>query len=176
MQSIYLSTRARVFAAVSALGWVGMFVLTGAGQTYAGDLSGVVYHLALVPLVVALPAPDWAKAAGYVWIFCDTALNVAGINGLDDDIVWAFRLGVHIAAAVWIVNASGGLRPAARVTGTLLGASLAVHAVTAPVVGEAPLAITAFPLMVVWLGLIAAGRAVDSSVVQTEASRRVELP
>lgn len=165
--------RARLFAGLSALGWIGMFGLTGAGLNYLGDLSGVVYHLALLPLVFVLVTPEWSRAAGYIWIFCDTALNVASINGLDADMVWALRLGAHIAAAIWIISASRTLRPAAKVTGLLLGASLAVHAVTAPVVGEVALGVTAFPLMVIWLTIVAAGRAVQSDDLAPEASQVV---
>lgn len=81
----------KAWAALALAGWIGMFVLTGAGLNYPGDLSGVVYHLALVPVVLALPAAQWAKTVGFVWIFSDAALNVAAINGLPHEHVWALR-------------------------------------------------------------------------------------
>lgn len=157
------SRRVSSWAAISAAGWVGMFGFTGAGLNYLGNLAGVVYHLALLPVVLTLASTTWSRAAGLVWIFCDTALNVASINGLDGDTVWALRLGIHIAAATWIVVAARGMPGrAGRVVGVALGGSLATHALLAPWMPPAVLALVVFPLMTAWLVLIAAGSVAGS--------------
>src|SRR5436190_893298 len=50
-------------------------------------LLGLFGHLVLLPVVAALPAPPWARAAGYGWLIGDVVLNVAAWN------VGAMRLG-----------------------------------------------------------------------------------
>ena len=148
----------RLFAGISAIGWIGMFAGGAAELPYLSDLFGVVYHLALIPVLLALVAPIWAKGAGFFWIMADTALNVASINGLGAENIWALRLGVHIGAALWILGTSMNMRPFARVVSIALGGSLALHALIAPALPQAVLALVIFPLMVVWLITLAAGR------------------
>ena len=145
----------RICAAISGIGWIAMFVVTGMGQPYAGSLFGLVYHLALAPVAAELPAPNWARMAGFVWIFSDAALDVARINGMDEANIWALRMGVHISAAIWITGSSLSLPRRMLIPGCLLGASLGIHAVIAPFVSQLVLAATAFPLMIIWLGMIA---------------------
>lgn len=82
---------------------------------------GVGYHLLMLPSVAALPAPQWARAAGFGWMLMDAALNGAAYAGLDTATGDAFRQGVHILSAVWVIAAGwtgGGWLAAA---GTLLG-------------------------------------------------------
>jgi hypothetical protein len=148
----------RLFAGISALGWIGMFAGGAVELPYLSDLFGVVYHLALIPVLLGLVAPIWAKGAGLFWIMADTALNVASINGLGADDIWALRLGVHIGAALWIFGSSMNMRPFARVVSIALGASLAVHALIAPALPQAVLALVIFPLMAMWLITLATGR------------------
>jgi hypothetical protein len=86
-------------------------------------LIGVGYHLLLLPAVAALPAPEWAKAAGFGWMIIDIVLNGAAFVGLKEEIGDALRQGVHILSALWVVAAgwTGGWYLAAA--GTLLGAA-----------------------------------------------------
>ena len=37
------------------------------------EYVGILYHLAMFLLVFKLPAPEWAKAAGYGWLLLDVA-------------------------------------------------------------------------------------------------------
>lgn len=165
--------RVRWAAALSAAGWVGMFAAGGAGQELVGHYAGVVYHLALLPVIAALPIPEgmsWSRVAGFVWVLGDTMLDVAVINGLSGDDQWALRLGIHLSTAVWITGASLASRRSFRWVGLALAASLAGHALVGPYVPEAVLALTAFPLMLAWLILIARGKA---TVVELAGSRPV---
>lgn len=144
----------RVFAGSSAIGWIMMFVTSG---YYVSGLFGLLYHLSLAPVVANLKAPTWARMAGFVWIFSDAVLDVCRINGLSEETIWAFRLGIHISSAMWIVFSSLNLPRRMAIPGVLLGASLAIHAVIAPFLdnSELVLGVTAIPLMVIWLGTIA---------------------
>lgn len=150
-------TQVRFFAGLSCIGWIMMFGMTGAGLTYVGCLFGLVYHLSLAPVVSQLRAPEWVRMAGYVWIFCDATLDVVRIHGLSEDIIWAFRMGIHIAAAMWITGVSIHLPRRMMIPGCVLGISLALHAIVAPYLPDADLVLgaSAIPLMIIWLSVIA---------------------
>ncbi len=45
-------------------------------------LLGVAEHLLLFPVVAALPAPRWARAAGYGWLVIDMATEIMQLNGV----------------------------------------------------------------------------------------------
>src|SRR5690349_11200245 len=70
------------------------------------SLLGVLVHLLLFPVVAALPAPSWAKSAGYGWLVVDIVSNVMSLGGLEDTTTSAVRFGGHIVAALWIASAS----------------------------------------------------------------------
>ncbi|WP_449397007.1 hypothetical protein [Devosia riboflavina] len=147
----------RIGAAFSCFGWVMLFVGTGLGSAQVGSLFGLVYHLSLAPVVANLRAPYWATMAGFVWIYSDAVLDVARLNNLDEEIIWAFRLGIHIAAAIWIIGTSLNMPLRMKLPGILLGSSLALHAMLSPYLpdSELVLGVTAIPLMVIWLMTIA---------------------
>jgi hypothetical protein len=42
---------------------------------------GMAPHLLLFPVVAALPAPRWAKAAGYGWLVIDVMAYLSGAAG-----------------------------------------------------------------------------------------------
>lgn len=146
-----------LFAIVSCLGWVGMFVAKKSGRLWLGNCLGLVYHLALAPVVQALPAPDFARMAGYVWIFCDALIDVASINGMKEDDIWALRMGVHIPASIWIIGSSLQMAGSSRALGVVLGALLTLHAIIGPKIPQAKLTLFLFvlPAMTAWLSLIA---------------------
>lgn len=149
-----IDRQTRIWAAVSAIAWIGMFAAKGSGYHFLGNCLGLVYHLSLAPVVFALPVVAWAKMAGYVWIFSDSTLDVAGINGMDEANIWALRMGVHISAAIWIIGLSLGFRTIPLIVGLMLGGSLGIYAIVAPFVSQTLFGLTVFPLMALWLGLI----------------------
>jgi len=91
-------------------------------------LAFVLYHLALLPVIAALPGPAWAKASGFAWIAFDNVLEVLALFGEGADLVVPLRWGIHLAMATWILGASGAQWGALRWIG--FGVALAVTGVT----------------------------------------------
>ena len=90
-------------------------------------LIGVAYHLLLLPAVATLPAPGWARAAGFAWMSVDVVLDGAAFAGLDERIGSSLRQGVHLLAAVWVVTAGVTVGPALGVMGCLLALAFLVR-------------------------------------------------
>jgi hypothetical protein len=93
---------------------------------------GAAAHLVLLPVVAAMPAPAWARAAGYGWLVIDTMLNVASVNGLDPGIAGALRLGGHASAVVWMAAAAQHAHGPVKIIGWPLAIYLGFHAFGAP--------------------------------------------
>jgi hypothetical protein len=146
-----------LFALLSCTGWIGMFAAKKSGNLWLGNSLGLVYHIALAPVVQALPSPEFVKMAGYVWIFCDALIDVASINALGESETWALRMGVHIPASIWIVGTSLQMAIIPLAVGIVLGVLLALHAIAGPKLPDAKqkLFIFVLPAMTLWLGLIA---------------------
>jgi hypothetical protein len=121
-----------ICASISALAWMGMFLAKGRENLFLGNCLGIIYHLALAPVVEILPVTEWVRIAGYVWIFSDTVIDVASINKLSEENVWSLRMGVHIPAAVWIVGSSLKLSTLPMAVGIILGVLLGIHAIINP--------------------------------------------
>ena len=121
-----------ILAILSCVGWIGMFVAKKSGKLWLGNCLGFVYHIALAPVVQALPAPEFVRTAGYFWIFCDALIDVASINSMGENEIWALRMGVHIPASIWIVGSSLQMSTLPRAVGVVLGLLLAIHAVVGP--------------------------------------------
>jgi hypothetical protein len=135
-------------------------------------LSAVVAtgaHLVLFPVVGALAAPDWCRAAGYSWLAIDVILNVATLNGVPMETVMPLRLGGHILAGTWIAIASRDLGGVAGAIGFLLGPLLIAHAFLTQWLP--PWAIfPPFLLIPIWLSFV--GRSLTAPVV-SRSSRPV---
>jgi hypothetical protein len=119
-----------------------------------GAVFGVGMHAALVPVVAALPAPRWARRAGYAWVAVDIAANTLTLAGGGEATTTAIRLAGHIGAAAWILMASRRSSRSTRVIGTILAAWLLGYTVLAPVIPDAAFT-PAVPLMLAWLVLVA---------------------
>lgn len=145
------------FALLSCSGWIAMFAAKKFGNLWLGNCFGLLYHLALAPVVQALPAPEFVRIAGYVWIFCDALIDVASINSMGERDIWALRMGVHIPAALWITGSSLQMALPSRVLGVLLGGALALHAIAGPALPNAKgkLFVFVLPTMTMWLCLVA---------------------
>ena len=87
-----------------AVAFVTAMILRLRGFFYAENIVGIVFHLGMLPVVAAFPTNPMATAAGYFWIFMDTLIGGASINGLDDKTVWALRMGVHLSAGFWAIG------------------------------------------------------------------------
>ena len=125
----------------------GMLLLLG--------ILGVSAHLVLLPVVGATVRAAWARACGYSWLAIDVVLNVASVNGMTIDAVTPFRLGAHILAAVWIVDAALGAGRLARLVGLALAALLAFHAMASPWI---PMRVIFIPFMLIPVWLVLLGR------------------
>lgn len=137
---------------VSLGGWLTMFGIKHR-SLFAGDIAGLVYHLALIPLVQHLPGGPEVKFAGYLWLFLDALVDVVSINHIGEKPVWALRMGVHLFAAIWIGGVSWGLGGAAMWIGLPLGGFLALHAIFLADVrnSKAILGVAVVPAMSAWL-------------------------
>jgi hypothetical protein len=146
-----------LFALLSCLGWIAMFAAKKSGNLWLGNCFGLVYHIALAPVVQALPAPEFVRIAGYVWIFCDALIDVASINGMGEREIWALRMGVHIPASIWIIGSSLQMPGIPLAAGVILGGLLALHAIVGPALPNAKMKLFIFvlPAMTAWLCLIA---------------------
>lgn len=74
----------------------------------------VAQHLVVFPVVGALPAPWWARAAAYIWLVLDMGTDLLQLGGAPKSLYLVIRLGVNLLAALWIASASlrtrGGMR------------------------------------------------------------------
>jgi hypothetical protein len=134
-------------------------------------LLGVAPHLLLFPIVAALPAPPWGRAAGYGWLVVDMATDIMALNGVAAPTFIAMRYGGHVSAALWIAVASWHTRGASRIIGLLLALDLGGYSFVAPFdpthfVGLLP----SFVLLPVWLVLVGRllHREVEHQHVSTE--------
>ena len=134
-----------------------MFAAKKTGNLWLGNCFGLVYHLALAPVVQVLPAPEAVRIAGYVWIFCDALIDGASINGMGERDIWALRMGVHIPASIWIIGSSLEMPALSLTVGLILGGLLALHAIVGPALPNAKMKLFIFvlPAMTTWLCLIA---------------------
>jgi hypothetical protein len=146
-----------LFAVLSCTGWIAMFAAKKSGNLWLGNCFGLIYHIALAPVVQALPAPEFVRMAGYVWIFCDALIDVSSINSMGERDVWALRMGVHIPASIWIIGSSLQMPAATLAVGVTLGGLLALHAILGPLLSNSKMKLFIFvlPGMTAWLCLIA---------------------
>ena len=147
------------WAVISMIAFAVMFGSFG----FAGKISGIIYvtawaavlsHLALLPVVAAFPAPPWAKVGGYSWAVFDTILNIVALNGAPMETIMPWRLGLHVAVAVWPLGAAITNTGIVRWIGILFAASLAIVPLLGP--GAPPQAMfIAVPFIFLWLGVCA---------------------
>ena len=133
------------------------FLPQSSGSLIVRELSallGIAPHLLLFVVVATLPAPSWAKPAGYGWLAIDMTTDIMALNGVADATFLPMRYGGHIAAALWIATASWEAKGATRAVGLLLALDLASYSFIAPFVSFVAL----FPSIVLlptWFILVA---------------------
>ncbi|GCE24383.1 hypothetical protein [Dictyobacter kobayashii] len=130
-------------------------------------LLAVAEHLCLFPVLEALPAPRWARYAGYGWLVIDIATNIMQLNGTPQSSYLPLRYGGHISAALWIIAASWQMQGAIRVIGIILAVDLVFYSFIAFVPLAFLILLPSLVLLPLWLALV--GR-----VLATNATDQLE--
>ena len=133
------------------------FLPQSGGSLVARELSallGIAPHLLIFAVIAALPAPVWAKSAGYGWLAIDMTTDIMALNGVADATFLPMRYGGHIAAALWIATASWQARGATRGVGLLLALDLGAYSFIAPFVSFVAL-LPSIVLLPAWFILVA---------------------
>lgn len=97
----------------------------------------LIFHLAMLPVIAALPAPTWAKASGFTWVVVDNMLVLLSFYSAGGEIVTPLRMGVHLATATWIFGASMAHVGAFRWVGFLTVLAMAGVSLIGPFLGSA---------------------------------------
>jgi len=117
-------------------------------------LLGVAEHLLLFPVIAALPAPRWAKPAGYGWLVIDMATEIMQLNGVAKLIYLSLRYGGHISAAIWIASASWQARGALRIVGWLTALDLFIYSFVAFIPFSFVVLLPSLILLPAWFALV----------------------
>jgi hypothetical protein len=134
-------------------------------------ILGVAEHLLLFPAVDALPAPRWAKAAGYGWLVIDMATEIMGLGGVAKITYLSLRYGGHISAAIWIASASWQEKGAMRIVGYLLALDLVVFSFMIFVPFSFVILIPSLILLPLWIVFV--GRLIGGDKEQLEEDTNV---
>ena len=118
------------------------------------DYPGILFHLAMFMLVNKLDAPEWAKAAGYGWLFLDVTTGVLTLNGMPTPDANLFRYGGHIFAGIWILVASLSGTRAMKILGAIIGVWMTGYTFVSPFLSAKALA-PASLLYLIWLAVVA---------------------
>lgn len=94
--------------------------------TLGGAIIGNAEHLVLFPIIAALPAPRWAKQAGYGWLVVDMATDIMALQGVSPALYLALRYGGHISSVLWVACASWQATKATRIVGLLYAFDIAL--------------------------------------------------
>jgi hypothetical protein len=151
---------AYIAAALFAVRLLSFFVpdirdATAANSPLLGELNallGIAPHLLLFAVVAALPAPEWARAAGYGWLVVDIATDIMDLNGVPYSIYITLKYGGHISAALWIAVVSWRTSGAMRIVGLLLALDLFSFSFIASFTQFLPL-LPALVLLPLWFAL-----------------------
>jgi hypothetical protein len=87
----------------------------------------IAQHLVVLPVVAALPAPQWARLAGYGWLIVDMGTDLAQLAGTPKSTYLTARFIINLVAALWIAAASWRGRGAFRGVGLFVAADFACY-------------------------------------------------
>ena len=137
-------------------------------------LLGVAEHLLLFPVVAALPAPRWARAAGYGWLVLDSATDIMQLNGAVKLTYLSLRYGANVAAALWIASASWQAKGVIRIVGCYVALDLAVYSFIAFIPFTFVILLPSLVLFPVWFVLVGRllARGGDYEKVPTESDAK----
>ncbi|GER89097.1 hypothetical protein KDW_32590 [Dictyobacter vulcani] len=116
-------------------------------------ILAVAEHLCIFLIIPALPAPDWARIAGYGWLVVDIASDIMQLNGTPRENYLPLRYGGHISAALWILLVSLNTTGALRIIGILLALDLAIYSFIAFIPLSFLLLLPSLILLPLWLAL-----------------------
>lgn len=88
---------------------------------------GVTEHVLVFPIIAALPAPPWARAAGYGWLVIDMATDIMQLNGAVQLTYLSLRYGGHVAAALWMASCAFQTKGTMRIIGWFVAFDLALY-------------------------------------------------
>ncbi len=161
LAATFAYTAAVLFAAHLAT----YFVPTIRDVTMTSSLVGAVMlavlavtqHLVVFPVVGALPAPRWARLAGYTWLVVDMGTDLLQLGGAPKSLYLMLRLGINLVAALWIASASLRAHGVMRSLGVFVAVDFACYSFVALL---SPLAfVVALPsLILLPLWFVLAGR------------------
>ena len=137
--------------------------------TLPGTLLSLSEHLILFPIIAALPAPQWAKSAGWGWLTIDMSTDIMALNGVPPATYLALRYGGHISSALWVAAASWQGKGALRWIGWLYALNLASYSFLAAYKGSFVILFPSLVLLPLWLVLI--GRLFARSGANAQALR-----
>ena len=137
--------------------------------TLPGTLLSLSEHLILFPIIAALPAPQWAKSAGWGWLTIDMSTDIMALNGVPPATYLALRYGGHISSALWVAAASWQGKGALRWIGWLYALDLASYSFLAAYKGSFVILFPSLVLLPLWLVLI--GRLFARSGADAQALR-----
>ncbi len=104
------------FAYLAALAFIAAIITSSVllpPETYTGQppLSVIlsvsffiIFHLAMLPVISALRAPDWAKTSGIIWVAIDNMLEMMSFFGVAGELIIPMRWGIHLATATWLIG------------------------------------------------------------------------
>ena len=118
------------------------------------DYAGIAFHLAMFMLVAKLDAPDWAKAAGYGWLFLDVTTGIMTLNHVPYSTAIYVRLGGHIFSGIWLIVASLSGSRALQIVGVISGVWLMGYSFVSPFYPMKVLGPQSM-LVLVWLAIVA---------------------
>ncbi len=87
----------------------------------------VAQHLVVFPVVGALPAPQWARAAAFTWLVVDMGTDLLQLSGTPKSLYLVLRLGINLVAALWIASASLRARGGMRTLGVFVAVDFACY-------------------------------------------------
>lgn len=123
---------------------------------YLFTAFSLIFHLAMLPVIAALPAPSWAKASGFTWVVVDNMLVLLSFYNAGTELISPLRLGVHLATATWIFGASIAHTGPLRWVGFLVVIAMAGVSLIAPFLGNAVVQASGpgALLLIIWIVLV----------------------
>lgn len=134
------------FTSIGVLIFNAIFVSLTGFEAAVGIL-GPAYRLLLIPTVAILPAPQESKIAGFMWVFIDSTINIATLNGLDLALGMPLVLGIHLAFGVWAIGVGWMAKRMLRWAALLAGSITAGYSFVAPWAPEWILPVTGLLLL-----------------------------
>lgn len=132
--------------------------------------TGILFHISILFLVSRMDTPDWARAAGFLWLGIDVLASVMVINNVPESINFPTRLGGHVMAGTWILVTSVYARSrVVQVIGVATGAWLAGYSFVGDVLPKTALYPAAL-LVVVWFVALAVGYTPEGERAGTPAA------